>query len=222
MTAMAVCGFVFYLSSDMFVAYTQSQRRARASVALMKVQKELVSLLRDEAAWSQTVAAQSAPGQPFRCLTTASSDCTVEASAVPPLNERDFVPYKSDGTLYNGYNPVANARHGFTPEGTLCTTFNPANPDPNCPFRFTFTRQFLCGADCVKPLVNLRMDFDPRVLNALNIKLINVSTGMMTQQPVLARGIARVVTPRDCGPGQVVTRVTDQGVVECRNWLLLP
>lgn len=222
---MAVCGFVFYLSSDVFLAYAQREQMARNSSAVMRVQQELISLLRDEAAWSQTVNSLSGTGQPFECLSstdptdTGPSSTTGNCTTVAARPPAEFIPRMSDGSLYQGYDPTV-ATEGFSVTGTRCTTFNAAAPDPDCPFKFTFTREFLCGGsiDCIKPIVRITIVFDDSVLNALNKKIINIAPDLLSQ-PVLVRGIARVVTPHQCDPGEVVDYVDDQGVVHCQSWI---
>lgn len=168
---------------------TQLQIKASELQALEVFKQDIVRNLSSEAAWANTLAANS--GGSMACLWNFTP-CTVGGGAASaPLTNQPIV-LSDSGTapgrvIFDARNPA----NGLTAKGTPCVGFAaaPAQGNDACPFRYDLTWSAVCTAgNCVAPQVSVSaiLRYNPRSTRRLVVDTDRLSINQYYLPPAVA------------------------------------
>lgn len=143
---MAIAGAGLYITTSLMQSNTRSIVESSTRNSSDTVSKNITALLNNPNAWNFTVAD----------VTNTSLDCIRNGTPCAAGGGGLFRIRSGSDVVY--YDPVTSASAGFSPDGTPCNTFDPANGNDACPMRLDLRWTPNCPAagPCINPPVQIQ------------------------------------------------------------------
>jgi hypothetical protein len=169
MIAVGILGGVLAMSTMMIQSSLSARGTAGLLIRMQTSRSTVLATLQNDQSWTATV--QKLNNGSLKCLRD-QTDCTAAGGV--------FALYDSGGGLI--YDSLTG-NTGFSPQGILCTTFNPSPADPLCPVHLALVWEPVCppapaAGPCLNPEVRITGKFQfsgGHELTSINAGLLNFS-----------------------------------------------